>query len=598
MQNPRKRAAAEAMRNGQSQDAERLCREILAENPDDEDGLIWLGLLLLQSQNLAEAEACLARAFSLRPHQVPLANNLGMARQKMGNQSGAIAAFNESVNIDPTYRIGWSNLGRALAEADHPHEALNAFRRAHELAPSSETLTALGAAQMAADDYTAAEASLRNALALNLDNTEARTNLALCLDRTGRAFAVPEILGTPAADEPPNLALARALAHHRVGDQDTAIKQLQCLIDRHPGHLETHEALKRFLWLRDASLACLEPLQRAAQARPNDLALHLRYAESLLQLEQPAEALKVIAGLPTHLKTVPGVVQARGVALLAAGSIQEALTDLRAAARQSGHVRPRLALSRALLASGRADEALEELTSLQKLRPKDQEILAYVGTALRLLNHPGSDAFHGIDDLISDREIPLPPGFSTHSEFNEALVALLDERHAMAAHPVEQTLRGGTQTDGDLFQSGPPQLLQLLKDSLIAAVQDFIEELEPSSDHPLLMRLSSSFSFRGGWSVRLRAGGFHTNHVHSRGWLSSAYYVALPPSVASGDGGGGQLQFGVPDARLGIHLAPLRVIQPKAGHLVLFPSYLWHGTTQFLDSAPRLTVAFDVVPNT
>jgi len=31
---------------------------------------------------------------------------------------------------------------------------------------------------------------------------------------------------------------------------------------------------------------------------------------------------------------------------------------------------------------------------------------------------------------------------------------------------------------------------------------------------------------------------------------------------------------------------------------VLFPSYFWHGTLPFHSDQPRLTVAFDVVPET
>ena len=30
--------------------------------------------------------------------------------------------------------------------------------------------------------------------------------------------------------------------------------------------------------------------------------------------------------------------------------------------------------------------------------------------------------------------------------------------------------------------------------------------------------------------------------------------------------------------------------------LVLFPSYMWHGTVAFADGAARLTAAFDVLP--
>jgi hypothetical protein len=37
-------------------------------------------------------------------------------------------------------------------------------------------------------------------------------------------------------------------------------------------------------------------------------------------------------------------------------------------------------------------------------------------------------------------------------------------------------------------------------------------------------------------------------------------------------------------------------VRPELGLLVLFPSYFWHGTLPFHSEQPRLTVAFDVVP--
>jgi hypothetical protein len=38
-----------------------------------------------------------------------------------------------------------------------------------------------------------------------------------------------------------------------------------------------------------------------------------------------------------------------------------------------------------------------------------------------------------------------------------------------------------------------------------------------------------------------------------------------------------------------------RVVQPKEGRVVLFPSFMWHGTIPF-SSGERLTAPFDVVP--
>jgi hypothetical protein len=75
------------------------------------------------------------------------------------------------------------------------------------------------------------------------------------------------------------------------------------------------------------------------------------------------------------------------------------------------------------------------------------------------------------------------------------------------------------------------------------------------------------------------------------GWLSSALYIALPPDL--GKDQAGWLTIGEPQAQLGLDLPPLRVIEPKPGRLVLFPSTMWHGTRPF-QVGERLTVAFDV----
>jgi hypothetical protein len=92
--------------------------------------------------------------------------------------------------------------------------------------------------------------------------------------------------------------------------------------------------------------------------------------------------------------------------------------------------------------------------------------------------------------------------------------------------------------------------------------------------------------------VRLTGGGRHIDHLHPAGWLSSALYIALPSEKERGSGEAGWLVLGqasdlVPD------LPPIRVVEPKPGRLVLFPSTMWHGTRAF-GAGERLTVAFDV----
>ncbi|HWJ38338.1 MAG TPA: putative 2OG-Fe(II) oxygenase, partial [Sphingomicrobium sp.] len=57
----------------------------------------------------------------------------------------------------------------------------------------------------------------------------------------------------------------------------------------------------------------------------------------------------------------------------------------------------------------------------------------------------------------------------------------------------------------------------------------------------------------------------------------------------------GWFTLGEPQEELKIPLEQRRKIQHHAGHLVLFPSWMWHGTVPF-SKGERLTVAFDVSP--
>jgi hypothetical protein len=85
------------------------------------------------------------------------------------------------------------------------------------------------------------------------------------------------------------------------------------------------------------------------------------------------------------------------------------------------------------------------------------------------------------------------------------------------------------------------------------------------------------------------------NHVHQKGWISSAFYVDIPEGVGQGDRAG-WLQFGEPGTPTKPALQAEYFVQPQAGDLVLFPSYMWHGTLPFGGLGERLSIAFDLLP--
>jgi len=88
--------------------------------------------------------------------------------------------------------------------------------------------------------------------------------------------------------------------------------------------------------------------------------------------------------------------------------------------------------------------------------------------------------------------------------------------------------------------------------------------------------------------------GYHSNHMHPLGWLSSAFYVTLPKEIQNEKKKAGWFYVGVPNIDLQSELTPTRYIKPEVGKLILFPSFLWHGTVPFNEEYYRLTVACDV----
>jgi len=92
-----------------------------------------------------------------------------------------------------------------------------------------------------------------------------------------------------------------------------------------------------------------------------------------------------------------------------------------------------------------------------------------------------------------------------------------------------QSLRHGTETTQDLSRSADPAIQALFSTFAGRSVTTWYAS--PGSD-PLRRRNNGRWRFNGSWSVRLHSAGFHTNHVHPRGWISSACYIELPDGMS------------------------------------------------------------------
>jgi hypothetical protein len=249
----------------------------------------------------------------------------------------------------------------------------------------------------------------------------------------------------------------------------------------------------------------------------------------------------------------------------------------------------------ALLKGGDAGEALRVCEGLLAQLPNDQQLIAWRATALRALGHEDYARLHDYSRLVRCYRLSTTRGGGI-AEFNAEFAAQLRALHRQERRPLTQSLRGGTQTDRAL-----PATLPVIAEffaMLEAPIRDYIARLgDLDAGHPTARRARPGGGHRisGSWSVELKPDGFHVSHVHPAGWLSSAYYVELPAVLETGKREG-WLAFGEPGIAVA-GLAADHFVRPEPGMLVLFPSYLWHGTVPFGGDGRRLTAAFDVLPD-
>ena len=444
----------------------------------------------------------------------------------------------------------WHIKGLIHREQDRRELAIPALRRAAELAPA-EPLIAHGYAR------TLLEAGQP------------------CVEEFGRAMKV--------APNDPAVVKGLVSALAAAGQSGDAIEGLELALRRSPLWTEGHVLLATLRWAEGERDGFTRSFDEALAQYPNSIELRREQLVALVDAEHYDDALARIEqgvgmfGDQILFATYKAAILSERGDLASADPLFGQLANLNLASVEMWRVRH-------LLRSGRPDEAAAAIDPWLET-PEQIRFWHYAATTWRLTGDPRSDWLEGDRRLVGEYDLAdrLPP--------LDQLAATLRKLHVSKSELLSQSVRGGTQTDGNLFHRIEPEIIAL-REAVRQAVADHAAQLPPLDPaHPLLRSRPDRVAFNGAWSVRLQAGGSHANHVHPMGWLSSALYIVLPPDL--GREQAGWLTLGEPQAQLGLDLPPHRLIEPKPGRLALFPSWMWHGTRPF-GEGERMTVAFDV----
>ena len=591
--------AIQAMQSGNLAMAEMALAPLFASGiPADPDLLNTAGSLRMNQARLGEAAELFAQAMKIAPRDPLYAFNQGLALTRLGRLSEAEAALRAAVKNKQDFTEALFELGALLHRSEQLEEAEKHFRHILRVMPAHvHAKLALGAVLVDAKRPTEAEAPLRRALNEAAEprlKAQLYLQLAQCLRRQRKDEEALEALDKAQSLFPalPNLALHRAETLQNLERFDEAVAVFEGEIARRPADAALHHDFNALLFQLGRSDKFLQSYERAPQSRE----LLMGKAFFLTHEKRFAEAHTIYAGLQARDPNDPVAATCTANALSMMNRHGEALAGFETViARHGGNADLYRRAAEPALLSGDPQKAAWLCDQALVHSPRDGGALAILSIASRILEDGRDEALNGYDTLIRSFDLEPPDGFSDMQSFNAELNAELDRLHPETREFINQSLRGGTQTPEHLFPAGLP-LVTGLKQRIDEAVARYIAELGEDPAHPLLSRRARDFRYAGSWSSRLRDCGFHVNHIHHEGWISSCYYVAVPEAVKDESAKQGWIKFGEPALEIALKNPVRRTIQPVPGKLILFPSYMWHGTVPFRDKAARTTIAFDVVP--
>ncbi len=510
---------------------------------------------LFQSGQLLRAETQAQQLLLRYPKSLPVLNLLGMCQQAQGELQAAACSFRKMLTIE---------------------------------AGIAEIHFNLATIQTQLKDRKAAMAYYRKSLQLKPDFTMAHFNLGALLQHQG--------------------VLAEAAKHYELA------------VTQQPGFYQAWVNWGAVLQLR-GELRNAEACYRQALTLQPDADGYFNLGTTLYGLGEHTQAL---AAFQQALQLNPRFADAwnsLGETFRDQGAMDEAVRCYREALRvESTHARANYNLGECCCLSAQFAQALSYFSASAFADAKERVMLCLYKTGQfevfkqrldeTIAQNPPNSALLGSlsTHYALNFQQPNPYGFCSKpmdfvqltqieelaapgSAFLQQL--LHDIKHLAIAERKQGRLYYGMQSAGNLLQRTEPSfqtLAGLIRRKVLGYKQHFA-----SSQEGLIRLFPKDLEFASSWYLRMKKGGYLTAHIHEEGWISGCVYLQLPDKLDQHEG---SFEYGVDgDDYPRLHEDfPSRIVDQKAGDLVLFPSSLFHRTLPFHSEQERVCIAFDIKP--
>lgn len=180
--------AADAHRHGDLAGAEKLCREIVAADPNHLRALYALATIAYDRGDFAAAETYAARVAAINPRIAEVQNLRGMAQHMLGRLADAADSFAAAAALMPDPTAALYNRGGSLFALGRFEEALSCYDAALGRAPDDAIIANnRGNTLRALNRFVAALAAYDRAIALDPSFAGAHNNRGIVLQTLGRS---------------------------------------------------------------------------------------------------------------------------------------------------------------------------------------------------------------------------------------------------------------------------------------------------------------------------------------------------------------------------------------------------------------------------
>lgn len=120
---------------GEAEQAEKLYRQLLEQEPNNTDALHLLGILLAQRGKFLEAQKYIEKAIKLEPNSPSFYNSLGNVYKHLGNLNKAVSCYRKALKIDPDYAVAHNSLANVFFKQGKLDKASEHYNKALKLQP-------------------------------------------------------------------------------------------------------------------------------------------------------------------------------------------------------------------------------------------------------------------------------------------------------------------------------------------------------------------------------------------------------------------------------------------------------------------------------